>query len=78
MQLINAEKRILVIGSLNANPADRAINRDNIRSLQIIDDTEKTGVNDNVYTRCKEANLDHHASDIFISVTANPVQICRN
>lgn len=40
MQLISDDKRILVIGSLNANPADRAISRDNIRSMQIIDERE--------------------------------------
>lgn len=38
MQLISPDKRILVIGSLNANPADREISRDNIRSMQLIDD----------------------------------------
>ncbi len=41
MQLIDKEKRILVIGSLNANPADREISRDNIRSMQIIDEETK-------------------------------------
>ncbi len=41
MQLINSDKRILVIGSLNANPADREINRDNIRSMQLIDDQQQ-------------------------------------
>ena len=41
MQLIDKEKRILVIGSLNANPADREIDRENIRSMQLIDDQEK-------------------------------------
>ena len=40
MQLISADKRILVIGSLNANPADRAISRDNIRSMQVIDENQ--------------------------------------
>lgn len=40
MQLISDDKRILVIGSLNANPADRAISRDNIRSMQLIDENE--------------------------------------
>lgn len=40
MQLIAPEKRILVIGSLNANPADREISRDNIRSMQLIDDKQ--------------------------------------
>ncbi|MFI5171742.1 MAG: hypothetical protein ACHQFW_05090 [Chitinophagales bacterium] len=37
MSLISSEKRILVIGSLNANPADREISRENIRSMQLID-----------------------------------------
>lgn len=41
MQLISADKRILVIGSLNANPADRAISRDNIRSMQVIDENQQ-------------------------------------
>ena len=41
MQLIDKEKRILVIGSLNANPADREISRDNIRSMQLIDEDTK-------------------------------------
>ncbi len=38
MQLISPDKRVLVIGSLNANPADREISRENIRSMQLIDD----------------------------------------
>ncbi len=41
MQLIDKEKRILVIGSLNANPADREISRDNIRSMQLIEEDSK-------------------------------------
>lgn len=41
MELISADKRILVIGSLNANPADRAIDRKDIRSMQIIDDQQR-------------------------------------
>jgi len=41
MELIAPDKRILVIGSLNANPADRAINRNDIRSMQLIDDQQR-------------------------------------
>lgn len=41
MELIAPNKRILVIGSLNANPADRAIDRNDIRSMQLIDDKNR-------------------------------------
>ncbi len=37
-QLIYPDKRVLVIGSLNANPADRIIDRKDIKTLQLIDD----------------------------------------
>ncbi|MEZ5014532.1 MAG: hypothetical protein R2794_09595 [Chitinophagales bacterium] len=35
---IHPDKRILVIGSLNANPLDREIKREDIRSMQLIDE----------------------------------------
>ena len=41
MQLISPERSILVIGSLNANPADRVISRNDIRSMQLINDKQE-------------------------------------
>lgn len=38
MQLISPSKKIVVLGSLNAHTADRAMGRDEINSMQIIDD----------------------------------------
>ncbi len=37
-QLIYPDKRILVIGSLNSNPADREITRSDVKTMQLIDD----------------------------------------
>ena len=40
-RLINPDKQILVIGSLNANPADREISREQIKTMQLIDENEQ-------------------------------------
>ena len=38
---LKESNRLLVIGSLNANPADRVLNRDTIRSVQLINNKEE-------------------------------------
>lgn len=39
MELISDSKRILVIGALNVNPADRVLSRSDVRAVQLIDET---------------------------------------
>jgi hypothetical protein len=40
-KLIHPDKRILVIGSLNSNPADRVITRADIKTMQLINESEE-------------------------------------
>ena len=79
MQLIDKEKRILVIGSLNANPADREISRDNIRSMQLIDeDTKIVPVNFfNAWGDLGMSSMCWHTNDPYVLYIASSNEIFR-
>lgn len=79
MELISADKRILVIGSLNANPADRAIDRNDIRSMQIIDDKGRiTPVAFfNTWGELGMSSMCWHDSDLYTLYLASSSEVYR-
>ena len=79
MQLIDKEKKILVIGSLNANPADREISRDNIRSMQLIDeDTKIVPVNFfNAWGDLGMSSMCWHENDPYVLYIASSNEVFR-
>lgn len=76
-QLIYPDKRILVIGSLNANPADREIDRTSIKSLQIIDDQNNiTPVNYfNSWGELGMSSMCYHSRDIYTLYIASSTEL---
>ena len=77
MQLIHPDKRILVIGSLNANPADRAISRQDIRSMQVIDENGKIHpVNFfNTWGELGMSSMCFHPNDPFVFYLASSSEV---
>ena len=76
---IAPDKRILVIGSLNANPADREIGRGEIRSLQFINpDLSISPVNYfNAWGELGMSSLCWHQEDPFILYLASSSDVYR-
>lgn len=78
-QYIFPDKRILVIGSLNANPADREISRENIKSMQLIDD--KNAVTPisffNTWGELGMSSMCYHVSDPYTLYIASSSEVFR-
>lgn len=74
---IHPDKRILVIGSLNANPADREIKRETIKSMQIIDENN-TILPVNYFNSWGELGMSsmcYHPDDIYTLYIASSNEI---
>ncbi|MFN0275512.1 MAG: hypothetical protein ACKVPJ_07195 [Chitinophagales bacterium] len=76
-QLIGPEKRILVIGSLNANPADREMKRENIKSMQLIDEMNSIMPIDffNSWGELGMSSMCYHKNDPFTLYIASSSEL---